>query len=158
MVIVADTGPLISLAVIDKLDLLDTLFYGVVIPEAVWRELENNIEEMSIPQARRFQNNIIPVTNYREINADLDPGEKEAILLYEEIHADRLLVEDKDARLFAEARGIHCTGTIGVLIESKRKGFIPCLRPLLIKLLAKNRYYSASFLNEILTLSNEAPL
>jgi predicted nucleic acid-binding protein len=158
MLIVADTGPLISLAVIDKLDLLDTLFYDVVIPEAVWQELENNIEELSIPQAGRFQNNVVPVTNYREINADLDPGEKEAILLYEEIHADRLLVEDKDARLFAETRGIRCTGTIGVLIESKHKGLIPCLRPIFAKLLVKNRYYSALFLNEILALCNEKTL
>jgi predicted nucleic acid-binding protein len=48
MLIIADTGPLISLAVIDQIDLLDALFYRVAIPEAVWQELEDNIEEVSI--------------------------------------------------------------------------------------------------------------
>jgi predicted nucleic acid-binding protein len=158
MLIVADTGPLISLAAIRQLDLLDTLFYQVAIPEAVWNELESRIDELSIPEVRRFQNNIMQVSHYQEINVNLGFGEKEAILLFEEIHADRLLIEDSDARLFAEARGIHCTGTLGILIEAKKKGFLSVLRPLCLELLAKDRYFSVSLLNQILVAYNEAVL
>jgi predicted nucleic acid-binding protein len=91
MIVVADTGPLISFAVIGQLDLLDILFDRVVIPQAVWRELEANIEELSIPAVRRFQRNVIVVKRYQDINPDLDAGEKEAIILYDEIQADHLL-------------------------------------------------------------------
>ena len=158
MLIVADTGPLISLAVIDKIDLLETLFYEVVIPEAVWRELEPAIQDLSIPQAMRFRNNIMAVAHYEEISAALGPGETEAILLYEEIHADRLLIEDSDARLYAETRGVRCTGTLGILIEAKKKNFIPALRPLFIELVSKRRFFTRQLLNTILTISNETPL
>lgn len=38
-IIISDTGVLISLALIDKLDLLEKLFYKVYVPEAVRDEL-----------------------------------------------------------------------------------------------------------------------
>jgi predicted nucleic acid-binding protein len=158
VIVVADTGPLISLAVINKLDLLDTLFDRIAIPQTVWQELENNIEELSIPQVRRFQSNIIAVRHYQDINPDLDTGEKEAIILYDEIQADQLLIEDKAARLFAEGRGIICTGTLGILIESRAGNLIPALRPLFVDLLAKGRYFAIPLLNSILALNYEQPL
>jgi predicted nucleic acid-binding protein len=37
MIVVADTGPIISLAVIDKLSILNSLFGNISIPEAVWK-------------------------------------------------------------------------------------------------------------------------
>jgi predicted nucleic acid-binding protein len=158
MIVVADTGPLISLAVIGQLELLDTLFYHVAIPQAVWRELEANIGELSIPEVMRFQSNVIAVKHYQDINPDLDTGEKEAIILYDEIQADQLLIEDKAARSFAEGRGIVCTGTLGILTEAKAGNFIPALRPLFAQLLAKRRYFAIPLLNHILALNSEQPL
>ena len=35
----SDSGPIFSLAIIDKLELLDSLFDEVYIPKAVWREI-----------------------------------------------------------------------------------------------------------------------
>jgi predicted nucleic acid-binding protein len=158
VIVVADTGPLISLAVIDQLDLLDALFHRVVIPQTVWRELEANIGALSIPAAKRFQGNVIAVKRYRDINPDLDTGEKEAIILYEEIQADQLLIEDKAARSFAEGRGITCTGTLGILIEARAGNLIPALRPLFAELLAKKRYFALPLLNRILVFNSEDPL
>jgi predicted nucleic acid-binding protein len=158
MLIVADTGPLISLAIIGQLDLLDALFFQVAIPEAVWHELETLIEDQGIPEVSRLREKVIPVSHYQEINPDLGSGEKEAIILYEEIHADRLLIEDNGARLFAEARGIHCIGTLGILIEAKNEGFIPALRLFFAKLIAGKRYFTIPLLNRILVLNSEQPL
>ena len=42
MIVIADTGPIISLAVIDKLYLLTEIFKNVFIPRAVWNELTND--------------------------------------------------------------------------------------------------------------------
>jgi len=38
-IVIADSGPIISLALIDKLELLDNLFDDIKIPEAVWIEI-----------------------------------------------------------------------------------------------------------------------
>jgi predicted nucleic acid-binding protein len=59
MLIVADTGPLISLAVIKQIDLLDALFYQVAIPEAVWFELEILIEGQGILELKRLRNTLV---------------------------------------------------------------------------------------------------
>ncbi|WP_010252954.1 DUF3368 domain-containing protein [Treponema primitia] len=158
MLVVADTGPLISLSVIGQLNLLDALYFNIAIPEAVWHELESYIDRLSIPDARRFQKNVIPIKEYKVINTKLGLGEKEAILLYDQIHADRLLVEDNEARLFAESRGIRCTGTLAVLIDAKDEHLIPELRSLFAELLIKGRYFSKDFLNQILHTKNETPL
>jgi predicted nucleic acid-binding protein len=38
-VIISDAGPIFSLAIIDKLEILDKLFDEIYIPKAVWEEL-----------------------------------------------------------------------------------------------------------------------
>ena len=40
LLVIADTGVIISLAVIDKLSILETLFKDIYIPRAVWFELK----------------------------------------------------------------------------------------------------------------------
>ncbi|MCX6277468.1 MAG: hypothetical protein NT004_05165 [Bacteroidetes bacterium] len=37
--VIADSGPIFSLALIDKLDILTTLFEDIKIPYAVWNEI-----------------------------------------------------------------------------------------------------------------------
>jgi predicted nucleic acid-binding protein len=158
VLVVVDTGPLISLSVIGQLNLLDALYFNIAIPEAVWHELESHIDRLSIPDARRFQNNVIPIKEYKVIDTKLGLGEKEAILLYDQLHADRLLIEDNEARIFAESRGIRCTGTLAVLIDAKDEHLIPELRSLFAELLIKGRYFSKDFLNQILHTKNETSL
>jgi predicted nucleic acid-binding protein len=54
----------------------------------------------------------------------LGAGEIEAISLAQELRADLLLVDDKEARKAAEARGLTCTGTLGVLKRAAELGLI----------------------------------
>jgi predicted nucleic acid-binding protein len=51
-------------------------------------------------------------------------GEREAIQLFEEIEADVLLVDERLARRVATERGIHVSGTLGVLRDAHRMGWI----------------------------------
>jgi predicted nucleic acid-binding protein len=156
MLVVADTGPIISLSLLNQLDILDDIFGQVVIPEAVWYELDKLIPVLAISQALKYKDRVIAVKQPLPYQVKLDSGEKEAIELFKELNADVLLVEDKDARQFAELNGITCIGTPGVLVLAKRKGLISALRPLFSELLVKNRYFSASLLNQILTANDEA--
>jgi predicted nucleic acid-binding protein len=130
----------------------------VVIPEAVWHELDRLIPIFAIPQALKYRGRVIAIKQSLLYKTKLDIGETEAIQLFQEIKADILLVEDKDARQFAESSGITCIGTPGVLVLAKRKGLIPALRPLFSELLAKERYFSVSLLNQVLTDNNEMRL
>jgi predicted nucleic acid-binding protein len=158
VIVVADTGPLISLAVIDQLDLPEKIFGKVVIPEAVWDELERQIAVFNIPQATQFQKNVIPLKQKGKPLYSIDKGETEAIFLYEEIHADLLLIDDKNARTVAESRNISCLGVLAVLVEAKARKLIPELRPLFLQLLTKKRYYAKTLLNTILGANNETTL
>jgi predicted nucleic acid-binding protein len=50
--------------------------------------------------------------------AFLGPGEREAIQLAEERHADLLLMDERKGRLEARRRGLRTTGTLGVLLSA----------------------------------------
>lgn len=67
--------------------------------------------------------------------ATLAHGEREAIVLAEALHAT-LLMDDGRAREVAEQRGVEVVGSLWVLGEAKRCGFIPAVRPLVEELLA----------------------
>ena len=60
----------------------------------------------------------------------LDEGEREAIQLAEELGADLILVDDKDARREASKRHLSTSGTLGVLDRAAEKGLIDFSRAL----------------------------
>lgn len=148
--VVLDTSPVISLSIIDKLDLLTHLFGEVCIPYAVWEELEHcgflkdfsKVESFFKKKVRNIEglNELILVTDY---------GESEAMLLYKELKADYLVIDDKKARLIAEQFGINCIGTLAILMKAKEKELLDVLRPLFKHLLEKKRHYSRKILNAI---------
>lgn len=54
----------------------------------------------------------------------LDPGEREAILLAEQLVADLVILDDKAARQIASARGLNMIGLLGILKDAARAGLI----------------------------------
>jgi predicted nucleic acid-binding protein len=50
--------------------------------------------------------------------AKLDAGERDAITLATELHADQLIVDDREGRREAERLGISAIGTLGVIREA----------------------------------------
>jgi predicted nucleic acid-binding protein len=71
------------------------------------------------------------------------------MVLYKELNANYLLIDDNDAKNFAETQSINCMGTLAVLIDAKDAGLIDAMRPLFKTLLENKRYYSISLLNRI---------
>ena len=54
----------------------------------------------------------------------LGTGEREAIVLSLELHADLLLMDDKKARRIAKEHGIRVAGTLGMLKIAHDRGLI----------------------------------
>ena len=61
----------------------------------------------------------------------VDIGEAEAIELALELHADRLLIDERKGRQLASKEGIPVIGLLGVVLLSKRRNLIPSDRILL---------------------------
>src|ERR1017187_3368291 len=127
MIVVADTGPLNYLVLIEAADVLQPLFTHVVVPKTVGEELRST----SAPAAVRTW--IAQPPDWLEVRPDppsdpalcfLDPGESAALSLAELLRVDRILIDDRDGRTEAERRHLHVTGTVGVLADGHLAGLL----------------------------------
>ena len=59
----------------------------------------------------------------------LDLGESEVITLAQNLNADRVVLDDLDARRFARRMSLPVVGTLGILLAAKLRGEIPAIRP-----------------------------
>jgi len=136
MVVISDTSPLNALQRIGHLHLLPAIFGRVIIPPAVYSELQNaeryGLDLNAIDAAGWLEihvvSNQIKVT---EIQKALDIGESEAIALAIELNADYLLIDEKAGREIATQEGIQVIGVLGILIRAKETGLIETISPLL---------------------------
>ncbi len=127
--IVSNTGPLIALALIDRLDILQTLFQQVIIPDAVHRELlEGGGSGHGLPSYKKA--NWIQVLS---LSGTLDPllqtvldlGEASVIQLARDQKADYVLIDERKGRKIArDIFGLKVIGTARILVEAKRKGIL----------------------------------
>lgn len=149
--VVSDTSPIRALDHLGRLDLLGQLFEVVLIPPAVREELLQprrrfrSIDAVRIPGARI--QGPADVERVRELCRVLQTGEAEAIVLAEESEAD-LLVDERAGRAIAVQRGLRVTGTVGLLVEARRRGLIPKVVPLLKQLRLELGFYLSDTLIE----------
>ncbi|MBN1873879.1 MAG: DUF3368 domain-containing protein [Anaerolineae bacterium] len=111
MIIVSDASPIINLAVIGQLNLLQKLFGNVIIPQAVYNEIviegEGQVGSTEVAQADWFE--IKPISNrplVTSLEGELDIGEAEAIVLAVEQKATLLLIDERKARIVANRLGV----------------------------------------------------
>jgi predicted nucleic acid-binding protein len=128
MIIISDTSPLCYLLLIDLIDLLPELYDRVIIPETIRDELAAS-KSPSIVQTWIAQPpvwlEIRAVTTTNNLSADaLDPGERDAIALAEELQADLILLDDQAARNVASQRGFAIVGVLGILVSAGQQGKI----------------------------------
>lgn len=154
--VIADAGPIFSLAILDELELLNQLFDKIKISKAVWEEISFDKTPTFYKRIERFfKSKVTHIKGFNELTFVMDYGESESVILYRELNADFLLIDDKKARNIAENFGIKCIGTLGILSAAKNKGVIKELKPIFEKLIRNNRYYSLKLLNTLLEKHNE---
>jgi uncharacterized protein len=158
VLIVADSSPLIALAIIDGLSLLDALYQTVRAPQAVFDEVtqqgkiqSERLEEYLKPGMLLVQNTLA-VAAFR---AELGPGESEALVCAMENKADFILLDDYKARETARLNGLPVVGSIGVLILAKRHDLIPAIKPCIETLRMNGIWISQSVVKTALSAVGE---
>jgi len=128
MIVIADTSPINYLILIGEIEVLPQLYGRVLVPPAVYDELKR-------PRAPETVLSWMAVSpSWLEIRApgkpldaqleNLDAGERDAILLAEELGADQLIVDEVRGRRAARRRQIPYTGTLGVLSAGAQRGLL----------------------------------
>ncbi|NJK27625.1 MAG: DUF3368 domain-containing protein [Coleofasciculaceae cyanobacterium SM2_3_26] len=128
MIVISDTSPICYLLLVEQIDLLPSLYQGIVIPETVEDELGASEPPPAVkswianpPSWLQVQ----PVEPLQDVQlGKLDPGERDAILLAERLQADLVILDDKAARGVAVERGLRIIGLLGVLKDAARAGLV----------------------------------
>jgi uncharacterized protein len=145
MAVVADSSPLIYLAALSDFHFLKELFGSVLIAPAVYREVVEQGHGFPVKGAvEAALGDWLSVRTVQDLRlvtevgraGRLDAGESEAIVLAQECHADRLLIDDQRGVRYARGAGIAVTrtpviyGEAKLLIygEAKLRGWIPSVQ------------------------------
>lgn len=146
MIVVSNTSPIMNLAVVEHLSLLEQLYSRIFIPEAVSEELSAiGLEQLG---AKAIQSHswieTRSVSNRSLVDSlllELDAGEAETIVLAMEMKADLLLLDERRGRKAASRLGLRFIGLLGVLVDAKHKGLIVEVKPVLNDMIAKAGFW-----------------
>ena len=161
MIVVSDTSPILNLVRVRRLDLLASLYGQVLIPLAVYAELNVLRGDSSEGVGLAASSWLVTESPKNEelvlqLRGSLDAGEAEAIVLALERKANLLLVDEKLGRAAAKTFGLRITGLLGVLAEAKQAHLIECVKPVLDELITKARFWvSPELYHEVLTTLDE---
>ncbi len=136
-VAILNATPLISLAILDQLALLSKIFYKVVIPSEVSKEVVQEGKFKSKEIGAWIKDKVVASQNKHWIelfSISLDKGESEVLALYHEINNSIVVIDESKARKLAAKQKIPHIGTLGVLLLAKRLGMLDAIAPLLEKL------------------------
>ena len=154
---VSNSSPIIHLTKIGLLGLLEDLFRQIVVPEKVFEECTHSIRHQN--EAAQIINakwiHIESINNTRLFNllhADVDAGEAEALVLALESNAELILLDDQEARFKARKMGLHVTGTVGVLLQARKKGLIKSLNESAYQLRSTGFWLSPALMHTLLAV------
>jgi predicted nucleic acid-binding protein len=134
--------------------------YEIVVPDAVVAELEEG--EMvgeDVPKVAEYnwikvKKTAIPA--FIKMIPDLGRGEAEVLALGCEEVEPLLIIDDALARKIAKLQAFKITGTAGVLLKAKEKGFFKEIKPILNQLKRIGFYLTGELIAEILKISGES--
>ena len=78
------------------------------------------------------------------------------IVLYKQLQADYLVVDDKRARKVAKLNQIKITGSLGILLLAKQEGLISAVKPLLDQLRTSDIFINENLIAKTLRLASES--
>lgn len=153
-----NSTPIISLAVLDDLYLLDGLYPEIYIPLAVFKEVTKRGKKKASAIEAWGKNKVREIINADAVSGlklSLDEGEAEVIVLSQEIKADLVIIDEDKARKIARLYKFNVTGTIGILLDAKKHGKINLIKGKLKKLIKEGIYISDELYKTACLLADE---
>jgi predicted nucleic acid-binding protein len=154
MIIVADSGPIISFARARRLDLLKQVTTELIVPDAVFEEIvasgadRPGVEEVKqglwIKRATLQDRSLL-----ENMPGKLGRGESEAIVLAKELGA-HLLIDELEARKEAARLGVNYFGSLRIIKEAKDCGVISKAKAVLDDLIASSTYLDDTLYQQFL--------
>ena len=153
MIVVADSGPLHYLILLEQIELLRRFYGQILVPEPVAGELSAAaapaiVRDWITKPPTWVEARHVPSDAVSMITDDLDLGERAAIALAETMRADLLLIDEAAGRAEARRRHLRVTGTLGVLRAGAEQGLVS-VPELLERLKATSFYLDEALLNAV---------
>ena len=129
MIVVSNSTPLIHLSAMGRLDLLPQLFGEIVIADEVYEEVvlkgadqpgASEVQSATWIKRRAINNKLACAILQNSLGA----GESATIVLALELDADLTILDDRPARIQAQARSIKITGTVGILLMAAERDLV----------------------------------
>jgi predicted nucleic acid-binding protein len=127
------------------------------VPEAVYYEATQPNKKQAKQLKAYLEDKVrrVEMQNYVFLDGFADAGETEAMVLYKQISADKLFIDDQRGRNVAKLNQINTIGSLGVLLVAKQRGLILEIAPLLLQLEKSDIYLSKQLIATVLELANE---
>ncbi len=126
---VVNATPLISLALLGRLSLLNEMFDEVIVPRTVYEEVVEG--RAGRPGADALAEaewlNVVSADvslTIEPLLLGLDAGELEVLLLARQIEPDWVIIDERLARRVAFAMGLPVKGTLGILLAAALAGLL----------------------------------
>jgi predicted nucleic acid-binding protein len=163
MAAVSNTSPLLNLAIIERLGLVQEQFSTVLIPQAV---LDETKMDTNLPGAETIrlalQKGWLRVAEVKDTHLvqalalELDLGEAAAIALALDLGSLPILMDEHDGRAKAKALGLEPIGALGILLRAKRQGQLESIQDAMQALRQEAGFFIADELFEaVLTEAGE---
>lgn len=157
--LVVNASPLIALARIGRIELLEKLASTVAVPQAVVSEIlagpsddaARRVIESGWGERVRAEAIPLEVTEW-----SLGPGESEVIAVALSRQGSRAILDDARGRSCAKTLRVPVVGTLGVILKSKRAGLIPSAAELLQSLREGGSYPDDALISAALSAVGES--
>ena len=127
--VICNTGPIVALSMIHRIDILRHIFELVAIPEEVHKEiLEGGTKNAGLENYRKVK--WIKVMTLSKpvdplLKTSLDAGEAAVVGLARELGLNLVLIDERKARKIARTiYGLQVIGSARILVEAKRSGLL----------------------------------
>ena len=153
MLVITNNTPLRYLVFLAYETILRDLFTSLIVPQAVVHELQH---PKTPAHVRAWMASPPPWIEIRQPSLQPDAallqlgtGERETLLLAQELHADLVLIDETDAHNEAERRGFATFGTLHILEMAAQQGLLD-LPTALAQLATTTSYMDELLMQDIL--------
>lgn len=157
---VVNASPLILLGKVGRLDLLVQLADRILVPAAVAAEVSAKADGAATLEVVRSSARCTLVEDQTVVAPilawDLGAGETQVVSTALAIGAERVVLDDLEARRCAKAMGLRIIGTLGIVGRAKASGKLNAAAPVIDQLRRQGLYARDEIVRELLRQVGEA--